>query len=115
MTQFEPKEHVQFECPLFDDYVNDLFMIDELPCHALMYYAQSLSLVLEANAHQYGHELLYKVEAENIMLATETLYGINRTHMINYWNEIDRIYAALNLRPIPIKYEYRFRSVLEIN
>lgn len=97
---------------IYTEYIEKYKMTHEIPAHGLMFYAMSLGLVLEANDKQYGHEVSYKVEAESIMCAAESMYGVSRTHMVKFWPEIERIYNILNIKPIPNKLEYRHKSVL---
>lgn len=105
---------VTFTPTIYHDYVEEHGFTTDIPAHALLFYAMSLNIVLEANMKKYGHEKTFKVEAENTMKSTETIYGINRTHLIKYWQDVDALFDKLNLRPIPIKVEYRFKSVLDV-
>jgi hypothetical protein len=101
-----------FEPLLYNNFVRLYNMKDEMPCHALCYYAFNLGLYLEDNENNFENDTRSHHDPRQSLLSIAELYGVTPDSMLQFWPEIDRVFARHNFKAIPNLLKYRHVSVL---
>jgi hypothetical protein len=97
---------------MYNNFVRLYNMKDELPCHALCYYAFTLGQFLENQETLIQGDVRSYHDPKQSLLSIATLYGVSPDSMLQYWPEIDRVFAKHNFKSIPNLLKYRHVSVL---
>jgi hypothetical protein len=103
---------IHLEPLLYDNFVRLYNMKDVLPCHALCYYAFNIGLYLEDNKDNFENDARSVHDPKQSLLSIATLYGVTPESMLQFWPEIDRVFALHNFKAIPNEIKYRHVSVL---
>lgn len=110
---------VVFDVPVFQDYVAPKgFLVNDIACHALFYYALTARgayerWILEWTLQYEGNETTVP-NFRNMFENIATMYGVNPERMSKHWSSVDMQMIALNLPQLPDEERYRFNRTPEI-
>jgi hypothetical protein len=103
---------IELEPLMYHNFVRMYNMKNDLPCHALCYYAFNLGYYLESQEGKFEKDVRAHHDPKQSLLAIAELYGVTPESMLHYWFEIDRVFSRHNFKAIPNEFRYRHVSVL---